>query len=238
MDTMLFVNVVITSLFTIVFPFVLIFWFFKTYKKSWKLVGIGAGLYALLYAILSVIIIANLELFDFFTIFLAGVIPGVFAGFLEEILRMFSWRYLLKKYVNWENAVLFGIGWGGIESILDGISSLYVFFLGLGYNSLGGNTIHDFVFIWGADNIIAVLAQIALTILICQVILQRRKIFFIYALVFHLGHNIIISFIQNLILIGIIYWEFILCLSLYIIMHYEKEGKLRKIKDQIRAELR
>lgn len=229
MDAITFINVSILSLFTIVFPFILLFWFCKTYKKTWKLAGIGAGIYLILTILITLIAylisFIHPDSISFLLTAFFGLIPGILAAFAEEIVRLVSWKGFLKKYITWKNAVLFGIGWGGIQSILLGLSTLYVYIPSISF----GYTIHDWAFAFEVTSIISLFFHIALTILILQSIIQKRTRFFIYALLFHLGNNSILHLIDGRILVRIIYLIFILCLSLYIIIHYEKQRKLRKL---------
>lgn len=229
MQMILLIDWVFTILITLLFPFILAFWFFKNYKKSWKIIGIGALSYFLINLLLGGIILlisfCNPDFPRYFLLIFFGLIPGILAAICEETARFFSLKLFLKKYFNWQNALLFGIGWGGIECILFGISKIYELFI------LNNESLFTFIFPFGISRIVAIFVQIALSVLMVQLFIKNKPIFFFYAISLHLFINISLNLISPLILIGgmmryiieILGWTIITAVSI-IIISLLKEG--------------
>lgn len=137
----------LTALFCIFFPIgLMIYWKIKT-KTSLKPYLLGAMMF-----IIAVVILENalhsivMTTFDWISkssiwIVLYGCLS---AGVFEEGARFVAFRYLLKKDNTGENAVAYGIGHGGIETIMVvGLSILSVLMLAISINHLGLDEIYD-----------------------------------------------------------------------------------------------
>jgi uncharacterized membrane protein YhfC len=219
----------------LIFPFLLAFWFFKNYKKSWKIMGIGALSYFVINLFIGLIMLLvsliNPDFPKYFLIVFLGLIPGILAALSEEIIRFFSMKLFLKKHFNWKNAFLFGIGWGGIECIIFGIGKIFELI------TLNIDPSFTYIFPLGISRIVVVIAQVALSVLMIQVFIQRKPLFFLYALFFHLISNVTLKLLSPLILktglIGysthIITWFILIALSLYIICKFDEENHFKKI---------
>jgi uncharacterized membrane protein YhfC len=55
------------------------------------------------------------------TLIVQAVVLGLSAGVFEEVARYLSYRYWQKQARSWREATLFGLGHGGVESILVGL---------------------------------------------------------------------------------------------------------------------
>ena len=56
---------------------------------------------------------------------LAALALGLSAGVFEETARYLVYRYWLKKEQSWADGVMFGLGHGGVESMIVGVLALY-----------------------------------------------------------------------------------------------------------------
>ncbi len=235
MSSLIIVDRILTILATLIFPFLLAFWFFKNYKKSWKTVGIGALSYFIINLIIGVTMLlisfVNPDSPKYFLISFFGLIPGVLAAIFEEIVRLFSMKLFLKKTFNWQNAFLFGIGWGGVESIIFGFGKIFELVV------LGNEPIFSYLLPFGISRIVAIFGQIALSILMVQVFIQRKPIFFLYAFSYHTTVNIILTLLSPMISKGgiiryttdIFVWIILIILPLVIIHKFEKEKRFSNI---------
>lgn len=69
---------------------------------------------------------------------LYAVYGGLTAGILEETARFLVYRTMMKDSVGRENAVLFGIGFGGLECIMVlGLTVLSTLIMSVSFNSMG-----------------------------------------------------------------------------------------------------
>lgn len=63
---------------------------------------------------------------------------GLSAGILEETARFLVYRTMLKDSVGRENAVTFGIGFGGLECIMVlGLTVLSTLIMSISFNNMG-----------------------------------------------------------------------------------------------------
>jgi uncharacterized membrane protein YhfC len=123
---------VVVALLEIVIPFALGFIISRKLGVPWKIFVLGALSFIIVQLFHTPLVFALqgplLEALGFenpaLTFAVLGLVLGLLAGLFEEIGRyivfkwVFPWRDLkLKK----KNALMFGVGWGGIESIFVGI---------------------------------------------------------------------------------------------------------------------
>src|SRR3989304_2351368 len=66
---------------------------------------------------------------------------GLSAGFFEEGARYLVYRTWLRKERSWREALLFGAGHGGLESLLVGLLALFAFFQAVGYPEAGPRSV-------------------------------------------------------------------------------------------------
>jgi uncharacterized membrane protein YhfC len=140
----------------------------------------------------------------------AYIIYGIFmAGIFEETARLIGFKIIRKKYDGIETALSYGIGHGGIESvILAGISMILALAAGILVNSgnieiitgkLQGKTLEaisgqierladaaPYMFLIGSlERIFAIIIQIALTIMVYHAVYSRKMRLFPLAILVH-----------------------------------------------------
>ncbi len=233
MDSLIIFDHILAISITLLFPFLLFFWFNKYFKKSWTTLGIGAICYFLInLLILGVMLpvsIINNDFPAYFLVIFLGLVPGILAAISEEITRYFSIKYFLKNKFNWRYAFLFGLGWGGMESILFGVSKISQLILLADASS-------TYIFPFAIGRVATLFGQIALSIIMIQCFIKSKKIYFLYALSLHLLINILGVLIFKLTpqtgnlthLIAFIFSLILLSFSIYIISHFDDGGKFRK----------
>lgn len=69
------------------------------------------------------------------SVWLKCLVGGLLAGVFEETGRLVAFRCFLKKYNTKQSAVTYGIGHGGVESLILGVSMLSYMILGILVNS-------------------------------------------------------------------------------------------------------
>lgn len=129
------------------------------------------------------------------TIFMISLSAGIF----EEIGRFIGFKFFLKKDLNWENGIGYGIGHGGIESILIvGVNYLAYFIISILNNSGKLNSLtqqiilepliktpsYQFLFA-GIERVFAFSIQIALSLIVLYGIKSKNLFYLLIAIIFH-----------------------------------------------------
>jgi uncharacterized membrane protein YhfC len=115
---------VFTALFTIVMPIAVAIVFYKKAKFKWRFFFAGAIVFTVMQIFIRVPILQNvlphIKWYRDMTenVWIYAIFLGLTAGIFEEVGRYIAFKTVLKKHLNWKNSVAFGIGHGGIESIL------------------------------------------------------------------------------------------------------------------------
>jgi uncharacterized membrane protein YhfC len=124
--------------FTLMFamPIGLAIYLVRRYKTHWSTFGIGVmtlilsqvGHIPFNLLVLNPVVdqwgLDNQVLMD---LVVYGLLYGLSAGLFEEVTRYLGYRLWIKRERNWESAVMYGAGHGGIESIIIGGIVLYGF---------------------------------------------------------------------------------------------------------------
>ncbi len=142
---MVYVLLTLNSLLMLVLPVLLGIWLVRRYKVGWKLFLLGAAGF-----VVSQIfhIPFNQYVLNPFTtgileqgetigrVLLVALLLGLSAGVFEEVTRFIFYRFM-KNRRQWDEGLMFGAGWGGIESIILGllaattIANVYIYQSGL-----------------------------------------------------------------------------------------------------------
>src|SRR5699024_5888834 len=110
---------------------------------------------------------------------LFAVVIGLSAGVFEEFARFILMCYLMKES-DWWSGCLFGVGHGGIESVLFvGISAFGMIF------SVTANLYNLDFFIGGIERFFAILLHIGLSIVVLQGVLQKKFFNLVLAIIIH-----------------------------------------------------
>ena len=144
-------------------------------------------------------------------IWIYGLYGGLAAGLFEEVGRFVAMRFAMKKQLNLPNALMYGVGHGGIEAILIvGLASVSNLVTSIMINagtleaSLGAldqatkeATLTQLSALWttpsyqfflsGIERIVAVTLHIALSVLVFQAVKRGKKRYWFLAFAIHVG---------------------------------------------------
>lgn len=106
----------------ILLPIILWIVFTRKYSLSWKLVLAG-GLTFIASQILHIPLVVGLNKFlQNTSLLVTAIVLGLLAGVFEETARYILFKFILKRSRSWKEGVLVGLGHGGTEAILIGLS--------------------------------------------------------------------------------------------------------------------
>lgn len=115
---------VITAIVTLFGPIVAAIVFYRKNKYPLVALFIGMGVFFVFQIVIRIpilqLVLPNFDWYKNMTshMVIYAVFLGFTAGLVEEAGRFLAYKTILKKHMNWESAIAFGIGHGGIESIL------------------------------------------------------------------------------------------------------------------------
>lgn len=133
--------IILTAVISIGFPIAMITYFKRNYNASLFYLVTGACVFTIFQLLIRIPLLNWLGgQFWFYTYIVQNkeiyiVILALTAGLFEEIGRFIAFKFLLVDKREWENGVIFGIGHGGVESIiLVGINYLTFIFISFHLN--------------------------------------------------------------------------------------------------------
>ena len=129
MDPLVVATFAIVALLEIIVPLALGYWFIRKFGLSWRVFGLGAIFFIVVQIFHAPLVLATQNplylalLPSGTTAALAGLALylGLMAGLFEEIGRYLVYRYIFSRQnipLTRENGLLFGTGWGGVESMI------------------------------------------------------------------------------------------------------------------------
>lgn len=134
MDLLVVAAFVLTVAFEFIVPLGLGWWLVRRFGLSWKIFGYGAGFFFLVQCVHTpLVLLVQSPLTTWLSgvfsetwaiVAALGIVLGLLAGLFEEIGRWLVFtRFFPRREVGLtrENGVLFGAGWGGVESMLVGL---------------------------------------------------------------------------------------------------------------------
>ncbi|KEK25217.1 YhfC family intramembrane metalloprotease [Bacillus gaemokensis] len=207
-------NTVIASMITqlvlsVLVPIIVLVYFRKKYHINWKVVGVGVlifiGFAQILETPFHVFMLGNQATSELLkNPFLYAIYGGLTAAIFEEAGRFIAFFYLLKKYQEYKDGLAYGIGHGGIESISIGaLASLQTLYFALSINNGSFSKLIEktpqlsqvqdllistppYLYLLGSiERILALVLQIAFTMLILYGVKHKKYIFVLYAVLFH-----------------------------------------------------
>ena len=171
----------------------------------WTTILIGAGTFILFVALEQVlhytVITSGAMAALQETIWLYGLYGGLAAGLFEETGRLVAFRYILKNRRDRLTSLAYGIGHGGIESILlVGLTMIANLSLGLAYTS-GAELSAEMMamaeslvstpagmFLWsGFERLYAIAMHMALSVLVFAAVRTSRRRLYLAAILVHAG---------------------------------------------------
>lgn len=205
----------ISILLSIIFPIVLIIVLKKKTGASLKAFFIGVLTFIIFVTVLEqglhgFFLIKNKTTADFLNKPWAYMLyGGIMAGIFEEVGRFIMIKFFLKSELNFNNSIAFGLGHGGIEAILiGGIANINILIYSFMINSntfdfiikkaspstlksldtLKMQLINSNSYIWllsGIERIMALIIQVALSILIFKAIENKKNYLLLIAIFLH-----------------------------------------------------
>lgn len=210
-----FAGIIFSLCISIALPVVLLIVVHKKTKARMAMAGIGAATFFLFAMVLEQILHAIVlgvggERITG-NIWIYGLYGGLAAGLFEEVGRFVAMRFAMKKQLNLPNALMYGVGHGGIEAILIvGLASVSNLVTSIMINagtleaSLGAldqatkeATLTQLSALWttpsyqfflsGIERIVAVTLHIALSVLVFQAVKLGKKRYWFLAFAIHVG---------------------------------------------------
>ncbi|BBL67423.1 YhfC family intramembrane metalloprotease [Methanoculleus chikugoensis] len=128
MDPLVVATFAVVALLEIAVPLALGYWIVKRFDLSWRVFGLGALFFIVVQVVHAPLVILTqtplyLAVLPFGTTAALAVLAvylGLMAGLFEEIGRYLVYRYYFRRREiapTRENGLLFGTGWGGVESM-------------------------------------------------------------------------------------------------------------------------
>lgn len=129
MDPLVVATFAAVILLEIAVPLALGYWFVKKFGLSWRVFALGALFFVVVQVVHAPLVLVTqtplyLAVLPFGTtaaIAVLAVYLGLMAGLFEEVGRYLVYRYLFGRQkipLTRENGLLFGTGWGGVESMI------------------------------------------------------------------------------------------------------------------------
>lgn len=137
LETMLVIN----FLGMIILPIIAAIYFSRKFKLSWKLFLAGGLSFIASQALHIPLVLALTPTFQSWGIALYAIVLGLLAGLFEETARYILYKFILKKTVSWDEGVYVGLGHGGTEAILIGITAALTFVNMLAYRYIDLSTV-------------------------------------------------------------------------------------------------
>jgi uncharacterized membrane protein YhfC len=216
-------GIILSSLFEILLPFILSFIWIKYFygKITCILIGIAGFIASVFIESLFLQLITWIAGQGILFYIIAGLSPGIF----EETGRYICLKYLLSKeqYQQRNISVSYGIGHGGIESILVGIAFFSNLFTKdtLIEKGILKSSITFFMCIMSAmERFFAVLFHISASVLDYKAVKEKKIVYYIIAIILHDIVDFIaflyrIKTIQNIFVIELIIGIFSSCIGFY-----------------------
>lgn len=216
--------IICTLLLSFFLPLGLAIYFYRRYRFSLKALFVGAGVLILFQFLLRIPLLSYLSGQPWFSdlsssfFFSAVVVGGFSAGLFEECGRYLGFRIILEKELSWENGLAYGLGHGGIESIITvGFTYINNLVFSLMINSgvfeeivapqLGADAslireqltgLSPALYLAaGAERIFTLIIHIALSLLVLYAVKRRRPLFLLVAILLHTGLNAGALFLQG-----------------------------------------
>jgi uncharacterized membrane protein YhfC len=217
---MVYVLLTINSLLMIVLPVLLGIWLARRYKVGWKLFFIGAAGFVVSQIghipfnqyVLKPFVDGFMDQGETIgRILIAALLFGLSAGVFEEVTR-YVFYYFRKSMRRWDEGLMFGAGWGGVEAILLGllaattVINVYIYQSGLIETLVPGEQLAGsseaiaaaaqeieelvnsppWLFLLGAvERVITLVLHLSLSILVLQAFVRRNIIWLFAAIGWH-----------------------------------------------------
>ncbi len=129
------------------------------------------------------------------------------AGIFEEVGRYIAARGLMKGRLTWENAVVFGLGHGGLEALwLVGVNFTVLFFQGVGGQAAVQilSSPPTWFLAPGVERVLTVAMHIGFTMLVFYAVKRRKPLWLVIAIAAHMAVDTVAGMISlKLIPVGV-----------------------------------
>lgn len=204
---MLTASYIVSFLGMILLPILLWIIFTRKYSLSWKLVLAG-GLTFIASQVLHIPLVVGLNQFlQSTSLFVTAIVLGLLAGIFEETARYILFKFILKKSRSWKEGAWVGLGHGGTEAILIGISVALTLVNMIAYKNIDLSTVpsippeqlelakQQVEAFWSAQPFVALLGffervfamclHVSLSLLVLYGLAKKQAIWFWLALLWH-----------------------------------------------------
>ncbi len=150
-----------------------------------------------------------------FNVWAMAVLYSLSAGVFEEGGRFLAFKYLLGKDLSWAGGVAYGIGHGGIEAIMVGVT--------FAYKVAALDTLSPFYLMMpGMERLMAMAIQIGLSLVVLYSVKFKQYVWLLYAIMLHMLVNLPIPLVKNPVLIE----AYVLLAALIALAFIKKSRKL------------
>lgn len=189
---------------SIVLPLVAAVVLHKKLRFAWKAVAVGAVVFLVFQILTRIPLLGYLQQNLWYQAFslsypiISLLLIALSAGLFEEIGRYVGFRLFLKKHVDWESGIAYGIGHGGLESLLVGMTLLNYLISAVVINSGRTSpqipasvvsalvdTAPPLLLVSGIERVLAFAIQIGLSLVVLYGIKSRKSTFLFLAIVLH-----------------------------------------------------
>jgi uncharacterized membrane protein YhfC len=191
----------------ILLPILLWIYFTRRFGLSWKLVLAG-GLTFIAAQVLHIPLVIGMGTFlQSLPLLANAILLGLLAGIFEETARYVLFNYILKNVKSWKEGLLVGLGHGGTEAILLGISVAATLVFMLNYRNLDLSTVpgipadqleaakQQVAAFWSTpwymalmgfvERIFAICLHVTLSVMVLYAVVYRKRLWFWLALLWH-----------------------------------------------------
>ena len=201
-----------TLVLSLVFPMALAVWFYLRQRYAVSALVVGAAMMTLSQFVIRIPLLQAASTSTWLKSLASNTLAyalflGLTAGLFEGVARYVGFRFLLKNRLEWKNGVAYGIGHGGIESILL-IGLTYINNLAFSLMINAGtfdarvaqalppgtaqyiknalvNTPPWTFLLAGIERVLALVIQIALALVVLYSVTTKRPVYLLYAILLH-----------------------------------------------------
>lgn len=189
---------------SIVLPLVLAIILHKKLRFAWKSVFVGALIFLVFQILTRIPLLGYLQQNLWYQVFstsyplISGLLIALSAGLFEEIGRYVGFRFFLQKHLDWESGIAYGIGHGGLESLLIGTAFLNYLVYSILINAgkappqLSKSVISALVdtapslfVVGGIERVLAFIVQIGFSLVVLYGIKSKKGLFLLLAIALH-----------------------------------------------------
>lgn len=216
--TLSIIGMVVTLLLAMAFPIILGAWYKNKSDYAIKALLVGAGVFLVFQLLTRIPLLQYLQTlpqvrqFSQEAFFLYALLLSLSAGLFEEIGRWLGFRFLLRDKLEYKNGIAFGIGHGGLESVvIVGFSAInnlvYSFLINTGRfdETVRGavpeaaadqivevltTTSPATFFAGGIERFLTIIIHIALSLIVMYSVKRRKVSLLFQAIVIHTALNV------------------------------------------------